>query len=52
MSVETGDGGTSTVTVTGNGLKDIDTALSGIDSVVDSIIDPDVHEAARAAGLA
>ena len=43
---------TISVTVTGNGLKDIETALSGIDSVVDSVIDADVHEAARAAGLA
>ena len=40
------------MTVTGNGLKDIETALSGIDSVVDSVIDADVHQAARAAGLA
>jgi threonine synthase len=47
------DGGlTISITVTGNGLKDIETALSGIDSIVDSVIDADVHEAARAAGLA
>jgi len=47
------DGGqTISITVTGNGLKDIETALSGIESVVDSVIDADVHEAARAAGLA
>jgi threonine synthase len=43
---------TISVTVTGNGLKDIETALSGVDSVVDAVIDADVHEAARAAGLA
>ena len=43
---------TISVTVTGNGLKDIDTALSGVDSIVDSVIEPDVHVAARAAGLA
>jgi threonine synthase len=45
-------GQTISVTVTGNGLKDIETALAGVDSVVDSVIDVDVHEAARAAGLA
>lgn len=49
---EVDPGQTITVTVTGNGLKDIETALSSIDSVVDSVIDVDVHEAARAAGLA
>jgi threonine synthase len=43
---------TITVTVTGHGLKDIDTALSGIDSIVDSVIDVDVREAAAVAGLA
>lgn len=51
-SGELEDGLTITVTVTGNGLKDVETALSGVDSIVDSVIDPDVHEAARAAGLA
>jgi threonine synthase len=51
-SGEVEGGQTITVTVTGNGLKDIETALSGIESVVDSVIDADVHEAARAAGLA
>ena len=40
------------VTVTGHGLKDIDTALAGIDSIVDSVIDVDVREAAAIAGLA
>ena len=41
-----------TVTVTGHGLKDTETALSGFDSIVDSVIDADVHAAANAAGLA
>lgn len=40
-----------TVTVTGHGLKDIDTPLSRIDSVVDEVIDADVEAAAAAAGL-
>lgn len=39
------------VTVTGHGLKDTETALSGIDSIVDSVIDFDVDAAAEAAGL-
>ncbi len=43
---------TISVTVTGHGLKDTDTALSGIGSIVDSVIDADVDEAAAAAGLA
>ena len=43
---------TITVTVTGHGLKDIDTALAGIDTIVDSVIDVDVREAAAVAGLA
>ena len=54
-AVESGDvepGLTITVTVTGHGLKDIDTALAGIDSIVDSVIDVDVREAAAIAGLA
>ena len=54
-AAEAGDverGLTVTVTVTGHGLKDIDTALSGIDSIVDSVIDVDVREAAAIAGLA
>jgi threonine synthase len=53
-AVEAGDvepGLTITVTVTGHGLKDIDTAMAGIDSVVDSVIDVDVREAAAVAGL-
>lgn len=40
-----------TVTVTGHGLKDTETALSGFDSIVDSVIDADVQAAADAAGL-
>lgn len=40
------------VTVTGHGLKDIETALSGIDSIIDSVIEVDVDAAAAAAGLA
>lgn len=54
-AVEAGEvnpGGTITITVTGHGLKDIDTALSGIDSIVDHVIDVDVREAAAIAGLA
>ncbi|MGA9715877.1 MAG: threonine synthase [Aeromicrobium sp.] len=41
-----------TVTVTGHGLKDTETALSGFESLIDSVIDVDVHAAASAAGLA
>ena len=44
-------GQTIVVTVTGHGLKDTETALSGITSVVDSVIDFDVDAAAEAAGL-
>jgi threonine synthase len=40
-----------TVTVTGHGLKDIDTALSGAGALVDAIIEVDVDAAADAAGL-
>jgi len=40
-----------TVTVTGHGLKDTETALTGFGSIVDSIIDADVHAAASVAGL-
>jgi threonine synthase len=39
------------VTVTGHGLKDIDTALSSFDRIVDKVVDVDVDAAARAAGL-
>ena len=42
---------TIVVTVTGHGLKDTETALSGIESVVDSVIDVDVDAAAEVAGL-
>ncbi|WP_442880477.1 threonine synthase [Aeromicrobium sp.] len=44
-------GSTIAITVTGHGLKDTETALSGIDSIVDSVIDVDVHAAAEVAGL-
>ena len=40
------------VTVTGHGLKDTATALEGFGDLVDTVVDPDVAEAARAAGLA
>jgi threonine synthase len=45
-------GQTVVVTVTGHGLKDIDTALSTFTELVDVVVDPDVESAARAAGLA
>ena len=45
-------GQTVVVTVTGHGLKDIDTALSGFTDLVDTVVDADVESAARAAGLA
>jgi threonine synthase len=44
-------GQTIVVTVTGHGLKDVDTALSGFSELVDTVIDVDVDAAARAAGL-
>jgi threonine synthase len=44
-------GSTVVVTVTGHGLKDTETALAGIDSIIDSVIDVDVHAAAQVAGL-
>lgn len=44
-------GQTIVVTVTGHGLKDTETALSGIESIIDSVIDFDVDAAAEAAGL-
>jgi threonine synthase len=40
------------LTVTGHGLKDTATALEGLGSVVNVVVDPDVDAAARAAGLA
>jgi threonine synthase len=39
------------VTVTGHGLKDIDTALSTFTDLVDTVVAPDVDAAAAAAGL-
>jgi threonine synthase len=39
------------VTVTGHGLKDIDTALSTFTDLVDTVVDADVTAAAEAAGL-
>jgi threonine synthase len=44
-------GRTMVVTVTGHGLKDIDTAMSTFGDVVDVVVDPDVSAAAEAAGL-
>ncbi len=44
-------GKTVTVTVTGHGLKDIDTALDAREPLTEILIDPDVDEAATAAGL-
>jgi threonine synthase len=42
---------TVVVTVTGHGLKDTATALEAFGPVADTVVDPDVTEAARAAGL-
>jgi threonine synthase len=42
---------TVVVTVTGHGLKDTATALESVGDVVDAVIDPDVEQAAAAAGL-
>jgi threonine synthase len=39
------------VTVTGHGLKDVDTALSTFTELVDTVVDADVDSAAAAAGL-
>lgn len=39
------------ITVTGHGLKDVDTALAGMGTVIDHVVDADVHKAAEAAGL-
>ncbi len=39
------------VTVTGHGLKDVDTALSTFDDLVDTVVAPDTEAVARAAGL-
>ena len=45
-------GGKIVVTVTGHGLKDIDTAMSTFTDIVDNVVDIDVRAAASAAGLA
>jgi threonine synthase len=45
------DGKRMVVTVTGHGLKDIDTALSTFTDLVDTVVDADVDAAAEAAGL-
>ena len=44
-------GRTMVVTVTGHGLKDVDTALSTFTDLVDTVTDADVAAAADAAGL-
>ena len=44
-------GRTVVVTVTGHGLKDIDTAMSSFGDLVDVVVEPDVAAAAEAAGL-
>ncbi len=44
-------GSTVVITVTGHGLKDTVTALEGVGSVVDTVIDADVAQAASAADL-
>jgi threonine synthase len=44
-------GRTVVVTVTGHGLKDVDTALSTFTDLVDTVVDADVDAAAAAAGL-
>jgi threonine synthase len=42
---------TVVITVTGHGLKDTPTALESVADLVDAVIDPDVEQAATAAGL-
>lgn len=49
---EVPSGKTITVTVTGHGLKDIETPLSRVGSIIDDVIDARVSAAAEAAGLA
>ena len=48
-------GATVVITVTGHGLKDTATALRraghGTESSVDHVVEPDVEQAAKAAGL-
>ncbi len=48
---ESFEGKTVVVTVTGHGLKDIDTALSSFTDLVDTVVEADVDAAAAAAGL-
>ncbi|MFT4011639.1 MAG: threonine synthase, partial [Nocardioidaceae bacterium] len=48
---ESFEGQTIAITVTGHGLKDIDTALSTFTDLVDTVVDADVDAAADAAGL-
>jgi threonine synthase len=50
-SGESFEGTVVAVTVTGHGLKDVDTALSSYRDLVDTVVDPDVDAAAAAAGL-
>jgi threonine synthase len=45
------EGQTVVVTVTGHGLKDIDTALDFVGTLPDVVVDADLDQAARAAGL-
>jgi len=45
-------GATVVITVTGHGLKDTVTALEGAGHLVDHVVEADVEQAARAAGLA
>ena len=45
-------GATVVVTVTGHGLKDTATALEGAGHLIDHIVEADVEQAAKAAGLA
>jgi threonine synthase len=52
--VEAGEsyaGLTVVITVTGHGLKDTATALESVGDLVDAVIDPDLDQAAAAAGL-
>ena len=44
-------GQTVVITVTGNGLKDTATALEAAGDIVDTVIDAEVEQAAKAAGL-
>ncbi|MBA2532135.1 MAG: threonine synthase [Nocardioidaceae bacterium] len=44
-------GGQVVVTLTGHGLKDTATVMAGFDSVIDTVVDVEVHAAAAAAGL-